>query len=291
MSRLFVALLWMLHWLPLSLQAAIGRGFGALLFHLARSRRHVAEVNLRLCFPEWTEAARRAVLREHFRLLGRSILERGIAWFAAAERIRRLVRLEGREHLDGVLAQGRAAIVVAPHFLGLDMGGTRVAMEYDGVYVYSRPKRDPVANRWLNWGRSRFGDQLMVARQDGIRPVVRALRAGRPLYYLPDLDYGRKESVFVPFFGVPEATITALSRLARLTGAAVLTCVTEILPDGKGYVTRFGEPWEDFPSEDEVADAARMNRWLEGEIRRMPAQYYWVHRRFKTRPPGAAPVY
>jgi len=291
MSRLFVALLWMLHWLPLSLQAAIGRGFGALLFHLARSRRHVAEVNLRLCFPEWTEAARRAVLREHFRLLGRSILERGIAWFAAAERIRRLVRLEGREHLDGVLAQGRAAIVVAPHFLGLDMGGTRVAMEYDGVYVYSRPKRDPVANRWLNWGRSRFGDQLMVARQDGIRPVVRALRAGRPLYYLPDLDYGRKESVFVPFFGVPAATITALSRLARLTGAAVLTCVTEILPDGKGYVTRFGEPWEDFPSEDEVADAARMNRWLEGEIRRMPAQYYWVHRRFKTRPPGAAPVY
>lgn len=291
MSRLFVALLWMLHWLPLSLQAAIGRGFGALLFHLARSRRHVAEVNLRLCFPEWTEAARRAVLREHFRLLGRSILKRGIAWFAAAERIRRLVRLEGREHLDGVLAQGRAAIVVAPHFLGLDMGGTRVAMEYDGVYVYSRPKRDPVANRWLNWGRSRFGDQLMVARQDGIRPVVRALRAGRPLYYLPDLDYGRKESVFVPFFGVPAATITALSRLARLTGAAVLTCVTEILPDGKGYVTRFGEPWEDFPSEDEVADAARMNRWLEGEIRRMPAQYYWVHRRFKTRPPGAAPVY
>lgn len=291
MSRLLVALLWMLHWLPLSLQVAIGRGFGALLFHLARSRRHVAEVNLRLCFPEWTEEARRAVLREHFRLLGRSILERGIAWFASAERIRRLVKLEGREHLDGVLAQGRAAIVVAPHFLGLDMGGTRVAMEYDGVYVYSRPKRDPVANRWLNWGRSRFGDQLMVARQDGIRPVVRALRAGRPLYYLPDLDYGRKESVFVPFFGVPAATITALSRLARLTGAAVLTCVTEILPDGKGYVTRFGEPWEDFPSEDEVADAARMNRWLEGEIRRMPAQYYWVHRRFKTRPPGAAPVY
>lgn len=291
MSRLLVALLWVLHWLPLSLQAAIGRGFGALLFQLARSRRHVAEVNLRLCFPEWTEEARRAVLREHFRLLGRSIVERGISWFASAERIRRLVRLEGREHLDGVLAQGRAAIVVAPHFLGLDMGGTRVAMEYDGVYVYSRPKRDPVANRWLNWGRSRFGDQLMVARQDGIRPVVRALRTGRPLYYLPDLDYGRKESVFVPFFGVPAATITALSRLARLTGAAVLTCVTEILPDGKGYVTRFGEPWADFPSEDEVADAARMNRWLEGEIRRMPAQYYWVHRRFKTRPPGAAPVY
>jgi len=291
MSRLLVALLWVLHWLPLSLQATIGRGFGALLFQLARSRRHVAEVNLRLCFPEWTEEARRAVLREHFRLLGRSIVERGISWFASAERIRRLVRLEGREHLDGVLAQGQAAIVVAPHFLGLDMGGTRVAMEYDGVYVYSRPKRDPVANRWLNWGRSRFGDQLMVARQDGIRPVVRALRAGRPLYYLPDLDYGRKESVFVPFFGVPAATITALSRLARLTGAAVLTCVTEILPDGKGYVTRFGEPWADFPSEDEVADAARMNRWLEGEIRRMPAQYYWVHRRFKTRPPGEPRLY
>lgn len=291
MSRLLVALLWMLHWLPLSLQAAIGRGFGALLFQLARSRRHVAEVNLRLCFPEWTEEERRAVLHEHFRLLGRSILERGVAWFAPAERIRRLVRLEGKEGVDAIRAQGRPVILLVPHFLGLDMGGTRVAMEYDGVYVYSRQKKDPVADHWLNWGRSRFGDQLQVARQDGIRPVVRALRAGRPLYYLPDLDYGRKESVFVPFFGVPAATITGLSRLARLTGAAVVPCVTEMLPDGKGYVTRFGEPWKDFPSEDEVADAARMNRWLEGEIRRMPAQYYWVHRRFKTRPPGAAPLY
>lgn len=291
MSRLLVALLWVLHWLPLPLLAALGRGFGALLFHLARSRRHVAEVNLRLCFPEWTEEARRAVLREHFRLLGRSIVERGVSWFASAERIRRLVRLEGKEGVDVLRAQGRPVILLVPHFLGLDMGGTRVAMEYDGVYVYSRPKRDPVADRWLNWGRSRFGDQLQVARQDGIRPVVRALRAGRPLYYLPDLDYGRKESVFVPFFGVPAATITGLSRLARLTGAAVVPCVTEMLPDGKGYVTRFGEPWADFPSEDEVADAARMNRWLEGEIRRMPAQYHWVHRRFKTRPPGEPRLY
>ena len=133
MSRLLVALLWVLHWLPLPLLAALGRGFGALLFHLARSRRHVAEVNLRLCFSEWTEAERRAVLREHFRLLGRSILERGISWFAPAERIRRLVRLEGKEHPDGVRAQGRPVILLVPHFLGLDMGGTRVAMEYDGV--------------------------------------------------------------------------------------------------------------------------------------------------------------
>ncbi|GAB6049962.1 lysophospholipid acyltransferase family protein [Hydrogenophilus islandicus] len=291
-DRLVVALIWTLSWLPLPLLAQVGKGFGVLLYLLARRRRHIAAVNLALCFPEKSERERQALLRDHFRLLGRSLLERGIAWFASPARIRRLVALDGwSEHVAPLIAQGRPVILVTPHFLGLDLVGTRLTLEGDFVSVYSRQRRRVVADRWLLHGRTRFGAQLLVARQDGIRPVVRALRAGRPFYYLPDLDYGAKEAIFVPFFGVPAATITALPRLARLTGAAVVLCVAEIEPNGRGYCAHFSAPWPNYPSGDEVADVERMNREIEAAVRQLPAQYLWVHRRFKTQPEGKGAWY
>ena len=146
-------------------------------------------------------------------------------------------------------------------------------------------------DRWLHHGRSRFNDQLLLSRHDGVRATVKAMKAGRPLYYLPDLDYGRKESIFVPFFGVPAATITGLPRLARLANAAVVPCVVRMRPGGEGYVLELGEAWADYPSDDVEADTLRMNAWLEGVIRTMPEQYYWVHRRFKTRPEGEPRIY
>ena len=181
-------------------------------------------------------------------------------------------------------------LLLAPHFLGLDMAGTRLSMEGDFVSVYS-PQKNKVFDHWLHHGRSRFNDQLLLSRHDGVRSTVKAMKSGRPLYYLPDLDYGRKESIFVPFFGVPAATITGLPRLARLAGAAVVPCVTRILPGGQGYVLELGAPWEDFPGAEVEADVRRMNTWLEGVVRTMPEQYYWVHRRFKTRPPGEPKLY
>jgi KDO2-lipid IV(A) lauroyltransferase len=290
LSRLSVALVWLLHWLPLPLLAALGGAVGEVLYRVARPRRHIALVNLRLCFPELSEAARRRLARAHFRAAGRSVLERGLLWWASAARLERLIRLEGEDHLTNLLAQGRPVILLAPHFVGLDMGGTRVAMRFDLVSIYARQK-NRVFDRWLFHGRSRFGDQRLLSRQDGVRGTVKAMKAGRPFYYLPDMDYGRKDAIFVPFFGVPAATITGLARLARLAGAVVVPCVTRMLPGGQGYRVELGEAWPDFPSDDVVADTRRMNAWIESVVRTMPEQYYWVHRRFKTRPPGEARPY
>ena len=285
MSRLAIALFWLLHWLPLSVLSRIGSAFGLLLYVLVPPRRRVALINLGLCFPELSAARRRALARRHFAITGRSMLERGLAWWASAERMRALVRIDGLERLAALKAAGRPVILLTPHFVGLDMAGTRLSLEGDFVSVYA-PQKNKIFDRWLHHGRSRFNDQLLLARNDGVRATVKAMKAGRPLYYLPDLDYGRKESIFVPFFGIPTATITGLSRLARTAGATVLTCVTRVLPEGQGYVTEIGDAWENFPTSDPEADTARMNAWIEAAIRTMPEQYYWVHRRFKTRPVG-----
>ena len=290
MSRLAIALFWLLHWLPLPVLSRIGSAFGLLLYVLVPPRRKVALINLRLCFPELSETERRALARRHFAITGRSMLERGLAWWASAERMRALVRIDGLERLAALKAAGRPVILLTPHFVGLDMAGTRLSLEGDFVSVYA-PQKNKIFDRWLHHGRSRFNDQLLLARKDGVRATVKAMKAGRPLYYLPDLDYGRKESIFVPFFGVPAATITGLPRLARLAGAAVVPCVVRILPGGAGYVLTLGEPWQDYPSDDVEADTRRMNVWLEGVVRTMPEQYYWVHRRFKTRPEGEPRFY
>jgi len=290
LSRLAVTLFWLLHWLPLPFLARLGQGVGEVLYRVARPRRHVVMVNLRLCFPEMSEAARRRLARAHFHAAGRSLLERGLLWWASAERLQRLVQVEGEAHFKTLLAQGRPVILLAPHFVGLDMGGTRLTLDFDLVSIYARQK-NPVFDHWLYHGRSRFGDQRLLSRQDGVRGTVKAMKAGRGFYYLPDMDYGRKDAIFVPFFGVPAATITGLARLARLAGAAVVPCATRMLPGGQGYRVELGEAWTDFPSADVEADTRRMNAWIESVVRTMPEQYYWVHRRFKTRPLGEARPY
>jgi len=290
MSQLAIGLFWLLHWLPLSVLSRIGEVFGLLLYLVVVPRRRVALTNLRLCFPELSVTERRALARRNFAVTGRSMLERGLAWWASPERMRRLVRIDGLERLDALRAAGRPVILLTPHFVGLDAAVTRLSLEGNFVSVYAQQK-NKVFDRWLHHGRSRFNDQLLLSRHDGVRATVKAMKAGRPLYYLPDLDYGRKESIFVPFFGVPAATITGLPRLARLAGAVVMPCVVRILPGGAGYVLTLGEPWQDYPSDDVEADTRRMNVWLEGVVRTMPEQYYWVHRRFKTRPEGEPRIY
>lgn len=285
LSRAVIAVLWLAHWLPLPLLSRFGQGLGMLLYAGARRRRHIVEVNLALCFPELDGAARNKLARAHFRALGRSLLERGLVWWGSPERLRRLIRVEGEDRIRELQAAGRPIILLAPHFVGLDAGGTRVGMDFDVVSVYARQK-NAVIDRWLYHGRSRFGKPLLLSRQDGVRATIKAMKAGYPFYYLPDMDFRGKDSIFVPFFGVPAATITGLSRLGRLAGAAVVPCSTRMLPGGRGYVVEIGEAWADYPTDDVEADTARMNRWIEAMVRTMPEQYYWVHRRFKTRPRG-----
>jgi KDO2-lipid IV(A) lauroyltransferase len=284
--------MWVLHWLPLPLLAAVGRGLGLALYALVPERRHVTLTNLGLCFPQLPSAERSALARRHFAAFGRSILELALWWWASPARIRRLVQLEGGEKLNAY--RKRPLILLAPHFVGLDAGAMRLMLEHGVVAIYTRQKNRVFEAAMLR-GRNRFGNCDMVSRQEGTRKALRAMKGGRFFHYSPDMDYGPRESLFVPFFGVDTATITGLARLARLTGAAVIPLVTRMIPGG--YVATVGEPWQDFPSPAELGaggdrqDARRLNAFVEAEVLKSPEQYYWLHKRFKTRPPGKKGVY
>jgi KDO2-lipid IV(A) lauroyltransferase len=280
--------MWLLHFLPLTVLAPVGRALGLLGYTLVRERRDVALTNLRLCFPNKSEAERRRLVRRHFQSFARAVLERGILWWGSKERISRIVQVEGLEHWQAV---GDSPVIwLVPHFVGLDMGGSRIATQYRAASMYSRQKNAQL-DALLYRGRTRFVMPRLVSRQEGIRSVVRVLREGMPFYYLPDMDFGPRDSVFVPFFGVPTATITGLSRVARIARAVVVPLVTRQLPGGRGYVVRFYPAWTDFPTGNDEADARRMNAFIEERVLEMPEQYHWLHKRFKTRPPGAKPVY
>jgi KDO2-lipid IV(A) lauroyltransferase len=290
-TRLALLLVWLLHFLPLRLLAVLGHGLGVLLYFLAAERRRVVLTNLALCFPGLDERARHRLARAHFAAFTRSVLDRGIAWWSSRKRLLRVVTVQGWENLAA--ANGRPVVLLAPHFVGLDIGAQRLAAERRAVSMYSRQK-SPVFDAFLRAKRNRFGSVTLVSRQEGLRPVLRAMRAGLPLYYLPDMDFGARDSVFVPFFGVPAATVPALSRIVRLTGAVVVPCITEQLPNGAGYRVRLYPPWEGFPVPGEAgdsADARHMNAFIEARVAEMPEQYHWLHKRFKTRPPGEPSIY
>ena len=287
MTRIVLSLMWLLHWLPLPILAALGRGLGRLLFLLGKARRRVTLINLGLCFPGMTPAQKTLMARRHFEAFGRSFLERGLLWWASEARIRRLVQVTGREHLDTLYGK-RPVILLVPHFVGLDMAWTRMSMDYDMSGIYANQK-NLLFNAALYKGRARFGKSLMLSRQESTRKGLKAMKAGMPFFYLPDMDFGERDTIFVPFFGYPAATITGLSRLARLAGAVVIPVISHINRDG--YLIEIGAPWADFPGESIEGDTRRMNAYIESEVLKMPEQYYWVHKRFKTRPPGEKSVY
>ena len=287
MSAPVLFFMWVLHFLPLPVQAAIGNVAGSLLYWLIAERRRVTRINLAKCFPHLSGREREDLSRAHFRAFVRSFLERGFMRWSPPERLERLVRVEGIEHL--LAHEGRPLILLAPHFVGVEHGGLRLAMHRKMVTMYSRQK-DPRFDRFLYRYRTRFGG-LAVSRQEGYRKAVRAIKGGWPYYYMPDLDFGPKRSIFVPFFNVPAATVTGLSYIARLTKAAVVPCVTRMLPGGRGYVIRLYPAWSDFPSGDDAADTRRMMAFIEERVLEMPEQYFWLHKRFKTRPAGEAGFY
>jgi len=285
MSAVVFAFMYVAQFFPLGVVAALGNAVGAAAFWLIPERRAVTRINLRKCFPQLPEEERERLARAHFRAFCRSFVERGILWWSPRSRIERLVRIEGLENLP----KGGRVILFAPHFVGLDATLSRLSLEHPVAMMYSRQK-DPRFERLLYRGRTRFGGR-MFPRQAGVGEGLRAIESGALYYYLPDLDYGPKRSVFVPFFGVPAATVTGLSYIARETRAAVVPCVTRMLPGGAGYVARLYPPWTGFPSGDDVADARRMLAFVEERVREMPEQYFWLHKRFKTRPEGETRFY
>jgi len=283
-----VGFLWLLHGLPLPLQAALGNAIGGLMALIPGRRRRIVATNLALCFPDAPEALRRRWLRQTYQASIRAALEHGILWWGSEARLRRLIKIDNPEAARG---DGKRPVIwLAPHFVGLGMGGVRLTMDQTVVNLYARA-RNPVSNKMMLRGRARFSSPVLIEKSDGIKPVLKALKDGIPLHYSPDQDQGRRNAVFVPFFGVSAATVSALPRLAKLTGAQVVPVITRQLPWGRGYAVRFYPPWDNYPSDDVDADVARMNAFIEDRIREMPAQYMWLHRRFKTRPAGEPSLY
>ncbi|MDP1692699.1 MAG: lipid A biosynthesis acyltransferase [Burkholderiaceae bacterium] len=290
MARVALAFLWLLHGLPVRAQAVLGRALGALLHALAGARRRIATRNIELCLPELDAAARERLVREHFRWLGRSIVERGLLWYAPRERIERLIEVEGDVHL----AERSDAPVMwlVPHFMALEVAAAAVQLfqKRRGATIY-QAQSNPVFDAAVRKGRQRFGGSELFTRQDSAKPLIRAIRQqGLGFFNLPDMDFGIKDAAFVPFFGVPAATLLAPSRMARMLGMTVQPVIAEML-DAGGWRVRFLPPLPNWPSDDALADTLYMNRWIEAQVRRSPAQYLWVHKRFKTRPPGQAALY
>jgi len=284
-----MGLMWSLLLLPQAWRVAIGARLGDLFHRLSKRARYAAGRNIELAFPELNDWMREDLVRRHFRAFGAAMMGVSLIWWASAPRLRSLVRFRNREHYDRALAENKKIILLAPHFLGLEVAGVFLAHERRIISMYKEPRNDLVD--WLmRRSRLRFGGALFE-RDSHLKGLIRLIRSGYPFYYLPDQNPGEASHVFAPFFNVPTATLTALSRIARLTDAVVIPCFTRLLPGGAGYEIIFQAPLANFPSGDDQADAAAMNAAIESGVREMPEQYMWTYRRFKQRPPGEPPLY
>ncbi|MET3131836.1 KDO2-lipid IV(A) lauroyltransferase [Oxalobacteraceae bacterium GrIS 1.11] len=286
--RLLLALMWLLHWLPLPLLGRFGNAVGTILFALLGKRRHIALTNLRLCMPELSETERVALARQHFQAYSRSVWERGILWWASETRLKRLIKVEPA--FPGARIASGPTILLCPHFVCLDVAGVATAMEISASSMYVQQKNSTF-DRVLRAGRSRFRPVRLFTRQDGIKPILRALRDGLPYFMLPDMDFGAKDAEFVPFFGIPAATLTATARIAAATGAQIIPVIATFLPGFQGWRVTYYPAWKNYPGPDITAATQRMNLFIEEQARLAPAEYFWTHKRFKTRPDGEPSLY
>lgn len=287
LSWLLLGVLRLMALLPLRISRAFGAMLGGFMYVLNTKRRRIARVNLELCFPEKSERRRAQLLRRHFIVNGQSYVDLGFLAWASERQLLRKTHFRGLESYHAL--RGHNVILLAPHCVGMNFGGL-MASRARATFSMVKLQRDPVVNWLLNRGRMRFGS-FLLSRAQGLRPVVRGLKQGHVFYYLPDEDFGERQSVFVPFFGVPTATLATLGRLAHLTHALVVPCFTRLLPGGRGYEVILKPPLKNFPSGDRTRDAARMNEVIEAELRSMPEQYLWTFKFFKTRPDGAPSPY
>jgi len=274
--------------LPYRLQMALGSLIGWFLYHLARERRVYAMINLELCFPEYSAEQRKQLLRKHFDALGKGMIETAIAWWTPAVRLQKLHSIEGLDHLDAALEKGKGVILLGAHFTTLEIGARLLALHRSYTAMY-REHNNPLFDAIMRKRRESYFESTHERRD--VRGTLRSLKNNKAVWYAADQDYGRKHSVFAPFFGVPAALITATARIAKLSGAPVVPFFQTRREDGSGYDLKLLPPLENFPSDDDVADATATNHVIEDEIRLQPAQYLWVHRRFKTRPEGMQRAY
>ncbi len=287
---LLFALWFLVAQLPYRWQLGLGRVLGRLMLHVALTRRTIAERNLALCFPEMSEAERAELLRRNFESNGIALMETGMAWFRTSKWLRKRFTVEGLEYLREPQSRGQGVVLMAMHFTTLELGAAFMAMSHriDGMY---RPHKNPVYDYMQRKGRERHGEDSEVYQRKDVRGMLRALKNGRAVWYAPDQDYGIKQGVFAPLFGQPAATVTGTSRFARVGRAQVVPYTVTRLPDDSGYRVVVYPPIGEIPSGDELQDAILVNQFVEARMRENPAQYMWLHRRFKTRPKEAPDVY
>jgi KDO2-lipid IV(A) lauroyltransferase len=278
-----LGLLWLVVQLPYPTLLTLGRGLGMVMYRVAGERRRIAARNLELCFPQRSDAEREQLLRENFASTGIAFFEMAMSWWWPQERLKKLARIEGLEHLRQAQAEGQGVILMAVHFTTLEIGATLLGQRHaiDGMY---RAHANPLFDYIQRHGRERINLDAFAIEREDVRGMLRVLRAGRAIWYAPDQDYGRKQSLFVPLFGIPAATVTATSKFARLGKARVIPFTQMRLADGSGYRLTIHPPLEDFPGASEEDDCLRINQWIEQVISECPEQYLWAHRRFKTRP-------
>ncbi|NWB92096.1 lipid A biosynthesis lauroyl acyltransferase [Pseudomonas agarici] len=285
-----LGLLWLIVQLPYGALLCSGRMLGALMYRVAGERRRIAARNLELCFVEKSAAERTRLLKENFASTGIAFFEMAMSWWWAKPRLARLSHIEGLEHLKQAQLEGKGVILMALHFTTLEIGAALLGQQHtiDGMY---RQHKSAVFDFIQRRGRERHNLDSLAVERDDVRGMLKLLRAGRAIWYAPDQDYGIKQSIFVPLFGIQAATVTATSKFARLGKALVVPFTQERLADGSGYRLVVHPPLKDFPAESEEADCLRINRWIEASLRECPEQYLWAHRRFKSRPPGEPRLY
>ena len=287
LAYLGIAFIRLLALLPLSWIRALGRALGVLFFHTIRSRRHIATVNLKLCFPVLTDAQIKKLVREHFVYFMQALLDRSWLWHGLPDVTLKRLKITGAVH---ELQNNEPVVLFVPHFVGMDAGNTAFTQQIQRklITIYTNQSNKTI-DAWILKRRARFGNIRLFGRIAGVKEIIAALRSGEMLGILPDMNFGPQESIFVPFYGIPTCTIPSLHRFSRLGKAKVVPVINRMTHDG--YEVEVLPAWDNFPTPDMVADTTFMNQQLEGYIATMPAQYYWVHKRFKSRPAGAPSVY
>lgn len=285
-----LALLWLLTQLPYVFLLALGRGLGRIMLYLAGSRRHIVRRNLELCFPHLSEPEREQLLRENFASMGIAFFEMAMSWWWPKKRLSKLLKVEGLEHLQAAQEQNQGVILMAIHFTTLEIGAALLGQRHtiDGMY---RAHNNPVFDYVQRRGRERHNADSRAIEREDVRGMLKVLRQGRAIWYAPDQDYGPKQSLFVPLFGVPAATVTATSKFAKLGRAQVIPMTQTRLPYAQGYLIKIEPALSNFPGASDEEDCLRLNQWVEQAISQQPEQYLWAHRRFKTRPEGEAKLY
>jgi KDO2-lipid IV(A) lauroyltransferase len=273
-----IAFVRLVNFLPLPLQLALGRALGRLAFFFSRRDRRIAQINLEMCLPELSAAQRRQLLKNHFASLGCALFETGLVWWASSARLKRLIRFEGLGHLQAALAKGKGALMLSAHFTTLEMGARALTLLGPMSVMYLTPSNALVAELSRR-GRSRHTVQAVTSEQ--IRELLQNLKSNLPVWYAPDQRFTDKSSALVPFFGVPAASNVATSRLAKISGATVLPYFPERRADNRGYIVRVHPPFENFPSNDPIADTQRFHELIEANVRRNPDQYLWAYKRFR----------